>query len=127
MSSPSPNPEISSQRAARTSWTRFGAARLVAVALLLLLAWKGREVFLLLFAGVLLSLLLSAFTDLVSRHTHLKRKAAFPLVLLLLASVVTGAVWLAAPSVKRLYVEDRLGETLEEPSADQRELRTEAI
>ncbi len=78
--------------------------------ILLLLLWKGREVFLLLLAGVLLSLLLSAFTDVISRRTPLSRKAAYPVVLLLLVGVVTGAVWLAAPSVSRQV--DELTESL---------------
>lgn len=78
--------------------------------LLLLLAWRGREVFLLLFAGVLLALFLSALTDMVVRHTPLSRKAGYAAVLLLLLGLLASAGWLAAPSVSQQF--DELTESL---------------
>jgi predicted PurR-regulated permease PerM len=77
----------------------FGPARFLAPAVLLLILWQGHEIFLLLFAGVLLALFLSRLTDLAERYTPLPRNAAFVTVLALLAALLAGAVWLAAPSV----------------------------
>ena len=69
-----------------------------------------------------------------------QRLASLPPVLVIVSQLLGGILFgflgfaLATPLlavamvlIKRLYVEDRLGETLEEPSADKRELRMEAI
>ena len=90
--------------------TRFAPLRLLFWVLLVLLVWRGREVFLLLFAGVLLALLLSRITDAVERRTPLPRGGAYTAVLLLLAALITGMVWIAAPSVSRQL--DELTESL---------------
>lgn len=108
---------------ARGSGAGSAAVRLIVLALLLLLAWRGRDVLLLLFAGVLLALLLSRLTDAVERRTPLPHGGAYAAVLLVLAGLLTGGVWLAAPSVSRQLDElterlpqavDRLASRVEE-------------
>jgi predicted PurR-regulated permease PerM len=75
-----------------------------------MLAWRAREVLLLLFTGVLVALLLSRLTEAVEKHTPLPRGVAYAAVLLLLTGAIVGAGWLAAPSVSRQL--DKLTESL---------------
>lgn len=85
-------------------------ARLLFLALLVLIAWRAREVLLLLFAGVLLALLLNRLTEAVERHTPLHRGGSYATVLLLLTALIAGAFWIAAPSVSQQV--DELTEAL---------------
>lgn len=107
----------------RVGENRLSPLRVLAVALLLLLAWRGREVLLLLFAGVLLALLLSRLIDAAVRRTPLGRRSAYAVVLLSLTGLLAGVVWLAAPSVSQQMDElterlpravARLGDRIEE-------------
>lgn len=78
----------------------FIAAIVVAgVAILLLLLWHVIDVVLMVFAGILFSLILHTLTDLVSRLTHLRHLPALLLTLLLLIAIAGGIGWAVAPQV----------------------------
>lgn len=70
-----------------------------AVALLLALLWAGVNVFLLIFAGVLLAILLDGLSGWLSQHTPLARGWALSVVTLGLLGLIGGSIWLLAPSV----------------------------
>ena len=62
-------------------------------------AWMARELLLLLFAGVLLSIVLSATADWISRHLHCPRGRALGLTLLLLVATFSFTIWLVGDRI----------------------------
>jgi predicted PurR-regulated permease PerM len=69
------------------------------LAALLFLLWQGLEVFLLLFAGILFGLFLSAIADWLADHTPLPRGVALALVVVTLVGLLALALWLKGPSI----------------------------
>jgi predicted PurR-regulated permease PerM len=74
-----------------------GVAAAVAVALLL--SWQAADVFLLIFAGLLLAIFLRALSDWLSAHSPLSVGWALATVLLALIGSLIAAGWLLAPGI----------------------------
>ena len=72
---------------------------LVAFGLLLalILAWMGRVILLLLFAGIVLAVLLTAIVDWIRPRLKIRRGAALALLLLTGATLVILALWISGP------------------------------
>ncbi len=70
------------------------------IAILLLILWFGRSLFLLAFAGVLLAVVLRSVTDFLSQHLHLPDALALAITGIALLSAVVGFVLLVAPNVQ---------------------------
>jgi predicted PurR-regulated permease PerM len=66
---------------------------------ILALVWFTRKVWLLLFAGLLVALVLTSLINLLKRVLHVGQKVGLVLALLLLAGVATGIVLLVIPTV----------------------------
>jgi len=82
------------------AWASFVVVTVAAaVTAGLLLLWRGREVFLLTFAAILLAVLLHGLAQWLSAVTPLSRGWALALVILALAGACVGGVWLFAPGV----------------------------
>ena len=73
------------------------------VLVLLVLLWFSRRVILLLFAGLLIALVLTSFTNLLRKAIPVGHKAAYGLSLLLLAALLSGAGFLLAPSITEQF------------------------
>lgn len=84
-----------SGQAAVVGLTWLGLALVVAA------LWYGRSLFLLVFAGVLLSTFLRAITDSLHRHLRLPDLVALLLTVLLLLALATATVLLVAPGVEQ--------------------------
>ncbi len=70
-----------------------------AVTLALLLTWQGREVFLLLFAAILVAVLLHGLAQWLSQKLMLGRSWTLGFVVLALVGACVGGLWLLAPRV----------------------------
>lgn len=81
-----------------------------AVVILLLLFWYALDIFLLIFAGILLAVLLRSITNWVSERTPLPDKAALGVVILVLLVLIGAATWYLAPQVGAQA--DQLSQTL---------------
>ena len=66
---------------------------------LLVLLWYSRRVILLLFAGLLIALILTSFTNLLRKVLPVGHKPAFGIILLLLVGLIWGTSVLIAPAV----------------------------
>jgi predicted PurR-regulated permease PerM len=88
---------------------RVAAATIVAVMLVLLL-WYIVEVFLLVFAGILLAIFLRGLSDQLSQYTPLNATWALAVVVLILLAILGVGVWLLAPDLAAQLSE--LAETL---------------
>jgi predicted PurR-regulated permease PerM len=75
------------------------AAVVAAVVVALLFLWYARDVLLLVFAGVLVSVFLRRLATLLSDRTPLPSSAALALVVLTLVGVFVGAFWLRGDSI----------------------------
>ena len=78
------------------------APALTAVVLTILLLWlfgTAAGVFLLLFIAVLISLYLSAGTDLIQRHTGMPRLGAFWITVSLMIVAIVALFWMLVPPV----------------------------
>nr|MBA2483157.1 AI-2E family transporter [Nitrosomonas sp.] len=69
------------------------------VAIFVILMWKAGEVFLLIFAGVLLAVFLNSLSKWVHQKTHLPEKWSLALVLLALFLVTATGIWSVAPEI----------------------------
>ena len=69
------------------------------VAILVILLWKAGEVFLLIFAGVLLAVFLNSLSKWIHQKTHLPEKWSLAFVLLALSFVTAIGIWSIAPEV----------------------------
>ncbi len=69
------------------------------IIILLLSLWYAANVFLLIFAGILLAIFLRGLSDKVSEHTPLSGKWSLALVGFALIAIVAAAFWLLAPNV----------------------------
>jgi predicted PurR-regulated permease PerM len=69
------------------------------VSILMVLLWKAGEVFLLIFAGVLLAVFLNSLSRWVHQKTHLPEKWSLAFVLLALSFVTAIGIWSIAPEV----------------------------
>lgn len=78
------------------------ALTLGAVALALL-AWYLREVVVLLFAGIVVAVTLTALGRPLQQHFGLSRRVALLAVLVLLALLLTGGVWLIGPALSQQF------------------------
>lgn len=72
-------------------------------AAILFILWQGAEVFLLVFAGLLLAVFLRSLSDTLSNHTPLAENWALIFVLLAIIIAVTLGVWFLAPSVQKQF------------------------
>ena len=77
---------------------------------LALLAWYLREVVVLVFAGVVVAVTLTALARPMHRQFGLSRRVALFLVLLLLVLLLTGGIWLIGPALSQQF--ERLREEL---------------
>jgi predicted PurR-regulated permease PerM len=89
----------------------FAAFFILAVVL-----WQGAEVFLLVFAGLLLAIFLSSLSDFLSRHTPLSSNWSLIVVLLTIIGIAALGVWLLSDSMQTQF--DDLSNEL--PSAFER-------
>lgn len=80
------------------------------IVLLLLLFWYAIDVFLLIFAGILLAIFLCALSDWLSQHAPLSRGWSLAIVVIVLVSVIGLFGWLLAPSLAEQI--DELSQTL---------------
>ncbi|HXG84745.1 MAG TPA: AI-2E family transporter [Pyrinomonadaceae bacterium] len=76
-----------------------------AFAALAIVLWQGTEVFLLIFAGLLLAIFLRSLSDFLSEHTPLSDKWALTIVLLGIVAAITLGFWFLSDSVERQFVE----------------------
>lgn len=108
---PSPRDEASSF--ARKAWIAAGIVSLLLIVAGLLRA--AAQVLLIIFAGILLGVFIDGLTRFVERHTHLPRRIAWGLVLLLLAGIVVAFGWYFAPQLAHQLdgLSERLSSTLE--------------
>lgn len=65
----------------------------------LTLAWLGRAILLLLFAGIVVAVVLTALVDWLSARFRLRRKIAFALILSIAVCFLSLMVWLSGPSI----------------------------
>jgi predicted PurR-regulated permease PerM len=82
------------------------------VALVIVLLWKASEIFLLIFAGILLAVFLHGLSRWTSQKAGLPEKWSLALVLLALIFIVAGGIWSIAPEVSSQI--DRLTERIPE-------------
>lgn len=80
------------------------------VAILVILLWKAGEVFLLIFAGVLLAVFLNSLSKWIHQKTHLPEKWSLAFVLLALPLATAVGIWSVAPEVSDQI--DRLTERI---------------
>lgn len=96
---------MSTNETAETEGKAYGKKTLIQasvvafVAVVIVLLWKAAEVFLLIFAGVLLAVFLHALSRWISQKTGLPEKWSLAAVLLTLTLVVAGSIWSIAPEV----------------------------
>lgn len=90
--------------------TLIQASVVAFVALVIVLLWKAAEVFLLIFAGILLAIFLHALSRWISQKTHLSEKWSLTFVLLALTLIIAGGIWSIAPEVSSQI--DRLAERI---------------
>ena len=76
---------------------------IILFAAILLILWHGAEVFLLVFAGLLLAVFLRSLSDSLSNRTPLSENWSLIFVLLAIVIVVTLGVWFLAPSVQTQF------------------------
>ena len=74
-------------------------------AVILLVIWKGAEVFLLIFAGVLLAIFLQSLSDFVRRHSTLSENWAVACVMLFFVALIALGVWRLAPTIETQFVD----------------------
>ncbi len=82
----------------------------VLTVLILSVLWLGLEVFLLVFAGLLLAIFLRTLSGFLSRHTPLSETWSVAIVLLAIIGLIALGVWLLSDSVQRQF--DELSEQL---------------
>ena len=82
----------------------------VLTGLILMVLWLGLEIFLLVFAGLLLAIFLRTLSGFLSRHTPLSETWAVAIVLLAIIGLIALGVWLLSDSVQRQF--DELSEQL---------------
>lgn len=80
------------------------------VVALALLAWHLREVIVLLFAGTVIAVTLTAFARPLQRWLPVSRRVSLALVLAALVAMLTGGIWLLGPSLSEQF--DRLRQEL---------------
>lgn len=97
------------EQSPRTIARRTAVAILVIVlfALILLTLWFGRNLLLLLFAGILAATLLDGLADWVASHTPLSRKSALIVSLIAIILLMLFSGWLAAPNLAKQAAELR--------------------
>lgn len=83
--------------------SRGNGATPTSAAICLFILWQGAEVFLLVFAGLLLAVFLRSLSDTLSNHTPLSENWALVFVLLAIIIAVTLGVWFLAPSVQTQF------------------------
>ena len=71
--------------------------------ILLAVLWAGAEVFLLIFAGLLLAIFFRALSGFLSRNTTVSETWALVIVLFLLVVGISFCVWMLAPSVEMQF------------------------
>ncbi len=71
----------------------------ISLVIVLLLAWLGRVIVLLLFAAIVVAVLMTAVVDWLGTRFRLGRRVAFALILLVLACLIGLAVWLVGPGI----------------------------
>ncbi|MBA4141756.1 MAG: AI-2E family transporter [Nitrosospira sp.] len=86
------------------------AGAFVLVAIFAVLLWKAAEVFLLIFAGILLAIFLHALGRWINQKTRLPEKWSLAAVLLALVLVIASGIWYIAPEVSEQI--DRLTERI---------------
>lgn len=74
-------------------------AMVVVFILVLTMLWYSADALLLIFACILFSILLFELSNLVTKHTQLKRKFALPLVVLMILGVIGVGAYLMAPQI----------------------------
>jgi predicted PurR-regulated permease PerM len=124
---------MNTNRMAETERTGYGKKALIqagAAAFVILgvvLVWKAAEVFLLIFAGVLLAVFLHSVIKWINQKTGLPEKWSLACILLVLVLAVAGGIWFIAPEVSSQM--DRLTQRIPEAvdQAQQRILKYEWI
>lgn len=71
----------------------------VAIVALAVLGWRLGAVFILVFGGVLVAVALRVLTDILVRHTRLKQQWALAIVVLAVAALLAGTIWLIGAQV----------------------------
>lgn len=89
---------------------RTAVSIVAVVAVLLALAWRGRTVLLLTFAGILFAVLLCGLAGALRHRTGWRHGVALAVVVVLLLALVAGVGWVAAPSISQQA--DQLAQTL---------------
>lgn len=84
--------------------------------IILALAWFTRKVLLLLFAGLLVALVLTSFTNLLRRFLPVGHKAGLAIVLFLLCGAIAGVIAIGIPAVAGQFAE--LSEQIPERAAE---------
>jgi len=74
-------------------------------ALILSVLWLGSEIFLLVFAGLLLGIFLRSLSDFLTRHTPLSETWSVAIVLLAIIGLIALGVWLLSDSMQRQFEE----------------------
>jgi predicted PurR-regulated permease PerM len=72
-----------------------------AVTILILFLWYARELFLVLFAGILLAVILRSFSDFIERVTGLRSNAAYAVTISAIVALLGLAGWALAPGIIR--------------------------
>ncbi len=90
-------PEDSGDRSVRSIF--YSIRTFLIVALLLFFIWYVAQVFLLVFAGVLLALFLHLLSDWLSHYTHLGKNWSIATVLVSIIGIVVATWWLFAPVI----------------------------
>lgn len=83
----------------------IAGAVITAIIVIALILWAGAEIFLLVFAGLLLAIFIRGLSDFLCRHTPLSERWAVAAVLFSTIALVAAGVWLLAPSVEKQFDE----------------------
>ncbi|HXG84362.1 MAG TPA: AI-2E family transporter, partial [Pyrinomonadaceae bacterium] len=104
---PKPQEPIDNSRPTRQSFVRrvlIVIGLVVLSVLILSVLWLGLEIFLLVFAGLLLGIFIRSLSDFLSRRTPLSETWSVAIVLLIVALVALG-VWLLSDSIQQQFYE----------------------
>jgi predicted PurR-regulated permease PerM len=83
--------------------TSFVVAVCLGSSLLAMLLWIGREIFLVLFAGLIGALLLTTMTDWIRRRFRLPRNVAFSLALVSIVGFLGLAIWMRGAAIVQQF------------------------
>ena len=71
----------------------------IGLVVVLILAWIGRVILMLLFAAIVVAVLMTAMVDWLKEKLKLKRGVAFALILILTTVIVSMTLWLSGPDI----------------------------